>query len=202
MKTALKMILVIFLLSVSVSAADRTQGAVFYNTTVGTYNVYGPNRVLNLHVVAFNAPDRDNGGLLSITYFDNPQQKVLYITDLVIPTASLKITGNNLAVEIADLRDLANSEYDIYESGFDGPIPLHCTFTQTDLWEAVEKGTIIHHTPQPDGSVLMTKENTNVTNYSATVEGNIGSDSLPLVIDPITEYGDAFGAQGDLKSRM
>lgn len=28
-----------------------------------------------------------------------------------------------------------------------------------------------------------------------------GGDSLPLVVEPVTEYGDAFGAKGDLKSR-
>jgi hypothetical protein len=119
-----------------------------------------------------------------------------------VPASVLKVTGRSIRLNISDLRNLVGPEFQLYEIGIPGPIPVDCTITKTDSSNTVYRDVSVDRVLQPDGAVTTYRWTRSESYASGFGSGSIADYEIPWLSDPLPDgsYTDAsFHTSNDFR---
>jgi len=104
-----------------------------------------------------------------------------------LPASALRVTGRSISVNISDLRNLVGPDFQLYEIGIPGPIPVNCTITESDSSETAYRVVSVDRYLQPDGTVTTYRWKQSYWYASGFGSGSIADYEIPWLSDPLPD---------------
>jgi hypothetical protein len=146
MSIVYKLILFLVLPLVATSiAADYSS-----DYTMAEYGFWNSDLSVGMFMTAPNSPKPGTNAAIRFDIWDRRDHSRLRAGGQV-PASLLKVTGNTISVDIADVREFIGPDFFVDESGHPGPLPMRATVRATSDWEERIISTGTWHGPLAGG---------------------------------------------------
>jgi hypothetical protein len=197
----------------------RSTGTWISNAISGSYSHNEGNDqrnlALNVYAAARETPSGDSTAYVDFEIVACPSVELPGECDGIhafgwVPAATVKVMGNSLSVNIADLRqakELFGPDFYLSTLGSfndsSSPIPVKFTIRVTNSYHSVNTVAQTDRQPQANGTVKVVKSTLTFTEDSSATQGIWGGYTLPVTPDPFSSFSDESGAvrQGTIRPR-